>query len=518
MIRLYPEYYTNFLSMSYMSLPENNYTWNGTERIPIYVQTRDFQPTPTSGPGGQTAIISIPYRNAYRVNVETQGSYAGYVKSRNFEQTNGICFLNDAITCVVTNENNGAFELEMTYPVDGAHFDDIRLRRIIATKTSPFDDHDQAFRIYRISKAYNGIITINAAHISYDLSKIPIWRDNAYPLQQDLNYVTGTDAIDTIADYVDGFRYRIERAIMIHQMICKNNFSIDSSEIAPFEFHYWWARNSAFNFDDPKSVKNFIGGEENSVLGAFGGDLIFDNFEIWLMTDDPNAPSYKKKGDDNGVIIRYGSNILDVTNEISSDIQGNYIIPYWHDTIGNLDMIVYPYQVDRDHDPNDIFYRYYPKLYPNVEAEITPVTTDIVTMDFTDIIDTSDFTETMSTDEKVYRIKSRLIQAAKSYISNNQLDKIVSTLNISFLNESDPNLESLSKIKLCDTVTCVIEQYGIAEKMKCNKTTYDAISDTYISIELGVLEKKLSYTLASLKKNSRDEKWMVHRYSQDDNA
>ena len=45
--------------------------------------------------------------------------------------TNGLGRLADAISCIVTEERNGKYELEMEYPIEGIHYDDIRISRII---------------------------------------------------------------------------------------------------------------------------------------------------------------------------------------------------------------------------------------------------------------------------------------------------------------------------------------------------------------------------------------------------
>ena len=84
--------------------------------------------------------------------------------------SNGIGRLSDAISCYVTEERNGQYELQMVYPSTGAHFDDINLRAIIVAKPSA-GANNQPFRIYNISRPINGKVTINAQHISYDLSK-----------------------------------------------------------------------------------------------------------------------------------------------------------------------------------------------------------------------------------------------------------------------------------------------------------------------------------------------------------
>ena len=43
----------------------------------------------------------------------------------------GIGVLSDAIECVVSEELNGSFELEMEYPITGAHYTDLKETRLI---------------------------------------------------------------------------------------------------------------------------------------------------------------------------------------------------------------------------------------------------------------------------------------------------------------------------------------------------------------------------------------------------
>ena len=60
--------------------------------------------------------------------------------------TNGLGALSDAIFCEVTEERNGAFELEMEYPITGIHYEEIKSRCIVTAKPNPYDD-PQPFRI-----------------------------------------------------------------------------------------------------------------------------------------------------------------------------------------------------------------------------------------------------------------------------------------------------------------------------------------------------------------------------------
>lgn len=82
---------------------------------------------------------------------------------------NGLGSLPDAASCYVTEERNGEYELEMEYPLTGRRYTELQKRRIIFAKPNPYDD-PQPFRIYAITKPLHGIVTVHAAHISYDTS------------------------------------------------------------------------------------------------------------------------------------------------------------------------------------------------------------------------------------------------------------------------------------------------------------------------------------------------------------
>ena len=73
--------------------------------------------------------------------------------------TNGIGRLTDAISCYVTEERNGQYELALVYPVTGQHYSEIRNRAIIGV--IPYVDATlQPFRIYKITKPLNGKVAV----------------------------------------------------------------------------------------------------------------------------------------------------------------------------------------------------------------------------------------------------------------------------------------------------------------------------------------------------------------------
>ena len=48
--------------------------------------------------------------------------------------TYGIGTLIDTISCVVTEERNGAYECVLKYPITGAHYAEIRRERLVKAK------------------------------------------------------------------------------------------------------------------------------------------------------------------------------------------------------------------------------------------------------------------------------------------------------------------------------------------------------------------------------------------------
>lgn len=202
---------------------------------------------------------------------------------------NGLGILGDCASCEVTEEANGIFELAMTYPMDGIHFEDISDRAIIKAKADQFRD-PQLFRVYAISKPMSGLVTVLAEHISYDLSGIPVSPFDAY----------------SAADALVGL---------------KNNAATD----CPFEF--WTDKNTQakFNSTAPASIRSRLGGVSGSVLSVYGGEYEFDNYTVKL---------HNSRGTNRGVSIRYGKNLTDIVQEQNCASVYTGVYPFWTDING----------------------------------------------------------------------------------------------------------------------------------------------------------------------------------------
>lgn len=204
--------------------------------------------------------------------------------------TNGIGRLSDAITCTVTEERNGQYELQMTYPLDGALYNDLQVSRIIWAVPSDGEE-EQAFRIYKVSRPISGIVTVYAEHISYQLSCVPVSRYSSTSAAAAMSGLASHAAVD-----------------------------------CPFTFWTDLTTSGDFSVDAPAGIRSMLGGTEGSILDVFGGEYKWDNYVVRL---------YAHRGADNGVTLRYGKNITDLQQEenITNTVTGVY--PYWQDSDGN---------------------------------------------------------------------------------------------------------------------------------------------------------------------------------------
>lgn len=199
--------------------------------------------------------------------------------------TNGLGNLLDAVSCIVTEERNGEYELEMTYPIKGKHYDKLAMRRIIVAKSNPYSA-PQPFRIYAITKPINGIVTVNAEHISYDLSGYPV--------------------LPFSADSINKAFINMKKACAVE---CPFIFSTDKTTLATMEVL------------KPSSMRALLGGVEGSFLDVYGGEYEFDRFSVKL---------WNHRGTNRGVSIRYGKNLTDLEQEENCSSVYTGVYPFWY--------------------------------------------------------------------------------------------------------------------------------------------------------------------------------------------
>lgn len=349
---------------------------------------------------------------------------------------NGLGRLSDAIECTVEEERNGTFELEMTYPIDGIHYSDIAVNRIVLAKTED-GGANQAFIIYKISKPINGIVTINAEHISYLLNGYVVMPFNAVSL---------ADAMSKINNYA----------------VLPTGFTFSTDII----------NSKSFKLEEPRCIRNLLGGQSGSFLDVYGGhDYYFNNFSVQLLAD---------RGHDNGVTIRYGKNLTDLTAVSNATNIYTGIVPIWTDNEGHH-VYVDGYVVYSEHAST------YPYKYIKV-------------VDF-------------SNDFETAPSQAQLLEKAEAYLENNDGWQIKHNIEVSFVSLAQTaeykDIAPLERVKLCDTVRVEYTKLGISFKTKVIKTVYNVLLNRYDSIELG----DTTYTLAQALQQANDTPTMAETTS-----
>lgn len=355
--------------------------------------------------------------------------------------SNGLGALPDASSCIVTEERNGGYEVEMEYPLTGSHFHDIQKRRILYVKPNPYDD-PQPFRIYSITKPINGIVTVHAAHLSYDTSGsiVKLFPADAGSASAAMSYL--------------------------------KNFSVPST---PFTFFTNVGKSGTMSVPKPSSIRSLLGGSDGSILDTFGGEYLFDKWNISLL---------ESRGADRGVTIRYGKNMTDLEQEENDTDFYTGVYPFWYSESedGGLVTLSANNGIVNASGTYDF-------------VKIMPL--DLSSEDFSK--ETTDSEGYVTTIEKP--TEAELLAAAQKYISDNKIGIPKVSLDVSFVmlaqTEEYRDFARLETVKLCDTVTVEFEKLGVKTTAKCIKTVYNVLTGKYNSIELGEPKSSLAETVSN---------------------
>lgn len=340
---------------------------------------------------------------------------------------NGIGALPDCVSCTVTEQRNGSFELALEYPVDGLHYESLRQRALVRAKPNPFAE-EQYFRIYKISRPMNGIVTVYARHISYDLSGVPVAPCRAN---------------------------RASTALV----------ALQNAAAVPCDFTLWTDKSTQADFavTKPRSMRSALGGADGSILEVYGGEFEWDNTTVKL---------HSSRGQDRGVSIRYGKNLLDVKQEENCAELYTGIYPYYADSEGAITLL-----------PEKI-----------VNAPGTYDFTRVLTVDLS-----AEFEDTPSAEA--------LREAAEKYIETNRIGVPAVSLTVSFAQleqtEEYKNLALLERVGLCDTVHVRFERLGVQADAKVIATTYNVLQDRYASVELGDAKTTLADTVSGIAQDTQ---------------
>jgi phage minor structural protein len=179
---------------------------------------------------------------------------------------NGLRVLNNCISCIITEELNGSYELTLTHPID----EQGKWKYLVEDNIIKADG--QLFRIYNKDKMLTEI-TVNCRHIFYDL--LDNFLEDARPT--DLSAVGALDWILTHAQYT-------------HPFIAEGDAGGSNTK-------YYVQKNVVESIFD--------------IITTWGGcELKRDNFTIGL---------YNNIGADRGIQVLYGKNIQGIDETLNTD-------------------------------------------------------------------------------------------------------------------------------------------------------------------------------------------------------
>ncbi len=310
------------------------------------------------------------------------------------------------LRAIVHKEDNGDYYLDLTTSLKYA--DDLTEGRIII---APTPQGEQAFRVGNVQQTKNKLNT-RCWHVFYDSKNYLI--EDSYVTQNNCNYAldhlnsatTPESPFTTLSDVNTKASYRCVRTSLYEAI--------------------------------------------QTVIERWGGHLVRDNFNIQIRD---------QIGQDNGVTVRYGKNLKDITVEYNWDDVVTQLLPVGYDGIMLDDLYV--------------------------TAGVTYSLPYTKTVSFNQNIDQDNYKDANGNlDEAAYQeaLKSDLFTQAQQYININQYPQVNYTLSA--------NLEKITDVG--DTVMVVDERLGLNIETHVIAFDYDCILEKYTQLEFGNFKQTLS--------------------------
>ena len=306
----------------------------------------------------------------------------------------------------IHKEDNGEYYLDIDLGLEYA--DDFTQNRIIVANTPT---GNQAFRIGNVKKTKSKL-SAKCYHVYYDSENYLI--EDSYVVDKNCN-----DALDHLNNATDN----------TSPFTTLSNVNVVNS--------YRCVR---------RSLEEAI----QVVLERWGGHLVRDNYDIKIMNSI---------GSDNGVVVRYGKNLKDITCDENWDDVCTKLMPVGQDGL----LLPEKY------------------LYADIEYDI-PYTKKV---SFNQDIDTEPYEdEEGNLDEDAYNqaLINDLREQATKYLEENKYPKVNYTL--------EANLEKISDVG--DVIEVIDERLGINIMTNLISYDYDCILEKYTKLEFGNFQKKLA--------------------------
>lgn len=386
------------------------------------------------------ADVAVTYETSYTYNVPTAW------------EKEFLGSLADAISCEVSEERNGKYELEMVYPATGINAEKLISDRIIEAYVPLRDSIGKnLFRIYRVERDMGGRVYVYARQVSFDLSY----------------YVATNEGIHSIPGGITNFpdSYGVRSYGMNLRAIANADLPFAFGGDAEYDtsitgvgFQQDWSSCT--------SIRSYLGGEELTgydlnALQRFGGEYEFTNWAVNL---------WENRGSDRPNVITYGTNMEDLMAD--DDLDGVYTSVCFFAI--ETDGIEYTKYCSNVYDTS------YASLFPYPRVKTVDYSAEVL----------EKFPDGGATAEQ---ITAMLNNAAQAYATGhdaegNPVRKI----------EIDAVEAAISGVYLCDTVKIIYRRNGldVNGRMKITAYTWDVIMQRYTQVTLGAIQTSLAKIIA----------------------
>ncbi|UBK99686.1 peptidoglycan DD-metalloendopeptidase family protein [Clostridium perfringens] len=316
--------------------------------------------------------------------------------------------------------NTGINEIEFEIPYDKQkRWKKVNEWGVVKCKVF-YSKNRQLYRIYNVTKGMFGL-KCSARHIFFDLIKHTILDNRAVA-------TNGQRALDII---LDGTKFK------------------GHSDIEKIATAYFVKLNS---------IQAINGDKENSFRNRWGGEMLYDNFDIYVNT---------RIGKDNGIRIKYKRNMEDVNLTVDRDSIITKGCPVAYDGKMLPEKYICSQLINQ---------------YPIVcEGFI-----DVSDLKLKDPENQDD--EGFDTEEELYNA----MRERMAYLYNNGLDKPKVSGSVKLANLANTidykDFENLERVGIGDTVTIDHEEIGIDIKTRCIVIEWDLVTEEILNTEFGDVE------------------------------
>lgn len=336
--------------------------------------------------------------------------------NRNYQKNGDITLT--PLSCTFEMGLDGISQVELSHEYDDLGRWEYLVNDNVIAAPTPYSDK-QLFRIYNRVKG-DDEVTVYARHIYYDnLTNVLI--DTRPTLK------TGQEALNII---FSGTKFR------------------GHSDIATVNTAYYIRKNI---------VAAIAGDDENSFINRWGGEMLYDNYDIYVM---------RQLGEDKGVRAEFGHNLTGIEENVSTEETLTRIIPVAYNG----------YTLEGSKPWVDS-----PKIgeYAEIKAGV---------IEFSEI----KLQEDCSQDEKGYanltELRKALVKACNDEFKKGIDEPTVNyTVNMVELAETEEyrDYKQLENVGIGDTITCKHKKIKVEAKARCIRLKWNCLTKENEEVELG---------------------------------